>query len=140
MKQPPKHQHFTGQPLTLTCWTHIDDSVDTPVAVTHNWIGPGGNIRTDSRKTVTGVIRSNMSCYSQLIFSYLRSSDSGSYHCQSTLHASSNYSYHSFISSSDSETESTTINAGTLKHSIRHHQIAIVSFDNFGENAYSYKH
>ena len=118
IEQQPKHQHFTGQPLTLTCWTHINDLVDTPVAVTHDWTGPGGNLRTESRKTVTGVSRSNMSYYSQIIFSYLRTSNFGSYQCQSTLH-SSNYSNNSFIASSDSETANTIINAGTLKYDVR---------------------
>jgi len=113
IEQQPEGKHFTGQSLTLTCWTHINDSVDTPVVTTHEWIGPGGNLRSDSRKTVTGVMRSRgMYYYSQLIFNSLLTSDSGSYRCQSTLHSSSDYSFNSYIVSSDSDIVTATVNAG----------------------------
>ncbi len=112
IERSPSGNHFTGQSLTLKCWTHLNDTVDIPVQVTHTWTGPGGTIRTDSRRTLTGVSVNGSIYYSTLTFRSLRTSDSGTYQCQSTSLPSSSYSHRSYISASNAKRASTTINAG----------------------------
>ena len=114
LEQWPTGRHFTGQSLTLTCWTYLNDSINTSIKVTHTWTGPSGTIRTDSRRRVTGVESAQGAYSSSLIFNSLHTSDSGGYSCQSTVHPVLFGNSASVVSSSDPKKASIVISAGIL--------------------------
>ena len=76
---------FISEPLNLTCITFFDQSVDTQVHVTHDWITPLGVLITERCNAVT---RSYQQYRSTLSFSSLQSNDSGIYICNSTVNDS----------------------------------------------------
>ena len=76
---------FLSEPLDLTCITFFDQSVDTPVYVTHEWTTPSGVVITERGNAVTG---SYQQYRSTLSFSSLQSNDSGIYICTSTVNDS----------------------------------------------------
>ena len=112
--ESPKGHHYTGQSLQLKCWTHLNDSIDTSVQIIHTWTGPSGTITTDSRKQVTRISKTQGAYLSSLTFHSLRTSDSGTYSCLSTIQPNENYHVSSFISSSNPKIASIAVNAGKM--------------------------
>ena len=73
--------------LDITCTTILSPYVDTPVQVTHYWVGPSGAVTSDNGTTVSPVTGSDLQYMSTLSFSSLRLSDSGIYTCTSSVNA-----------------------------------------------------
>ena len=111
VRSPSAQTVSTSDQLSLTCITNINPSVDTPIQVTHDWKGPSGVITTGSGRTISAVVGSNLQYNSTLIFNSLRSSDSGTYICTSTVNPDS---LSVFVTSSAITTSSTSFNAGNL--------------------------
>ncbi len=76
----PDRTLYNGEDVTLTCDITLDPAVDTGVAVTVSWTGPGGSI-------TAGVsdIRGSGPYQSTLTLSSLTTSDSGDYTCTATV-------------------------------------------------------
>ena len=83
---------FTGTSLTLTC--HINSSAtDNDVPVTAVWLDSQRNeIHSTHRFTVSDLITVDQFVYiSTLTITPLNTSDSGMYHCVSTVNSLENY-------------------------------------------------
>ena len=63
----------------------VNQAVDVPVVVTHQWIGPGGVVSSTSSVSVSGVTHSGHTYTSMVMFNSLLSSHSGAYTCSSTV-------------------------------------------------------
>ncbi len=72
---------YADENVTLTCDITLDPAVDSEVAVTASWTGPGGPI-TDGVSDMTG---SGLAYQSTLTFSSLTTSDSGLYTCTASV-------------------------------------------------------
>ncbi len=113
LEESSENQHYIGESFTLTCWTYLDDSIDTAVRVSHSWVARNGSALTsDKQKSISDVTFSDEGYYSSLTFYSLSSSDSGLYSCQSTIQSS--HADMECISSSTPQSASVVINAGTL--------------------------
>ncbi len=75
-----------GDSLTLTCDITLDPAVDSEVAVTASWTGPGGPI-TAGVSDMTG---SGLAYQSTLTLSSLTSSDAGDYNCTASVDSTFN--------------------------------------------------
>ena len=104
-------QLFTTQQLNITCHTILHPAVDTAVGVANTWSGPSGVISSDGRDiTVVGVAGTDLEFNSAVRFSSLRSSDSGTYTCFSTVSLVSSY-----IASGDTVSASIIVTASEWK-------------------------
>ncbi len=74
---------YDGESVTLTCTITVDPAVDSAVAVTASWAGPGGAI-TDGVSGVTG----SGPYQSTLTLSSLVTSDTGDYTCTASVEPS----------------------------------------------------
>ena len=111
--QSPDGQHYTGRPLTLSCFTSLDSEVvDLPVEVTHNWSGPNGVVRSENRISLSGVFRTQENYQSILLFDSLLSSDSGVYTCSSVVQADTSSA---FIASSTTTMTLIDVDAGKME-------------------------
>ena len=108
-RYPAADTLFTSNELNITCVTSVNQAVDTPVQVTHQWEGPGGVVSTDNETNVSSVTSSGRDYSSTVFFSSLRSSHSGNYTCSSTVSA---VEASVFITTSAIQTASTSFNAG----------------------------
>ena len=100
---------YTTDQLNLTCVTRVNQAVDVPVVVTHQWTGPGGVVSSSSGVYVSGVTGSGHTYTSMVMFNFLLSSHSGTYSCSSTV---SSVGSPVFIAPGAVETSSTSFNAG----------------------------
>ena len=103
---PNTTQLFTTQQLNITCHTVLHPAVDTAVGVANTWSGPSGVISSDGHITVVGVAGTDLEFNSAVRFSSLRSSDSGTYTCFSTVSLVSSY-----IASGDTVSASISVTA-----------------------------
>ncbi len=79
-QDPPTGRCCHGDNLTLTCTIVVDPSVDSPVSVLVQWIGPRQGLNATPPTLVSkGTYQSN------LTFDTLQTSDSGYYSCDATL-------------------------------------------------------
>ncbi len=108
-RSPNTETVYTSDSLTLSCLTTLNQAVDIPVRVTHQWVGPGGAISTGGVVTVSEVTGSGVEYSSTVNIAYLSSSHSGTYTCTSTVVP---LSPSVFIASSVSQTASTSFTAG----------------------------
>ena len=69
---------FNGSQYILSCNVTVDDSVDTDITISSQWLLPPGDV---SNITVTEGQQHNP----QLIFRPLRSQDGGNYTCTTTI-------------------------------------------------------
>ena len=67
--------------------TTVNEAVGIPVQVTHQWVGPGGVVSTNSLVSVSSVTSSGRDYSSTVFFSSLHSSHSSTYTCSSTVSA-----------------------------------------------------
>ena len=79
--------------------------------VNNTWSGPSGEISSDSKITVGSVTVEELKFQSSLHFSFLKSSDTGTYTCSSIVQTSVVSLY---VESSDSTSSNTSVNAGNL--------------------------
>ena len=107
---------YTSDGLSLTCVTTVSEAVDIPVQVTHQWVGPGGVVSTNSLVSVSSVTSSGQDYSSTVLFSSLRSSHSGTYTCSSTVSAED---VSVFIATSAIQTASTSFDAGRINMLVR---------------------
>ena len=107
-RSPSSATVYTSESLTLTCATTVNQAVDVPILVTHQWVGPQGAIYTGSGVTVSAVTASGLVYSSTVTIAYLSSSHSGTYECSSTL---SPAQPSVFIESSITKTASTDFTA-----------------------------
>ena len=107
-RYPAADTLFTSSELNITCVTTVNQAVDTPVQVTHQWEGPGGVVSTDNETDVSSVTSSGQDYSSTVFFSSLRSSHSGTYTCSSTV---STVEASVFIPTSAVQTASTSFDA-----------------------------
>ena len=91
VSQPNSTLLYTTQQLNITCFTILHPSVDTAVGVANTWSGPSGVMSSDGHIQVVAVSGNNLEFNSSLYFSSLRSLDSGSYSCFSTVSLVSSY-------------------------------------------------
>ncbi len=70
-----------GDDLIFTCDITLDPAVDSEVAVTASWTGPGGPITAG----VTDITGSGLAYQSTLTLSTLATSDSGDYTCTASV-------------------------------------------------------
>ncbi len=76
---------YDGESVTLTCTITLDQAVDSVVAVTASWAGPGGGVLSyGGRVTVSGVTGSGP-YQSTLTLSSLVTSDTGDYTCTASV-------------------------------------------------------
>ena len=68
MAQYPTNTLYTSDELTITCVTTVNQAVDVPVQVTHQWVGPGGVVSTSSHVNVSDVTSSGHEYSSTLSF------------------------------------------------------------------------
>ena len=108
-RSPSTSTVYTSDGLSLTCVTTVSEAVDIPVQVTHQWVGPGGVVTTNSLVSVSSVTSSGRDYSSTVFFSSLRSSHSGTYTCSSTVSAEE---ASVFIATSAGQTASTSFDAG----------------------------
>ena len=104
---------FTTQQLNITCHTVLHPAVDTAVGVANTWTGPSGVMSSSGHITVVGVAGTDLEFNSSVQLSSLRSSDSGSYTCISTVSLSSSY-----IVSSTSISASVVISASKCTQTV----------------------
>ena len=111
VRTPNDTQLFTTFHLQLTCLVEVNPAVDTEVTLNNTWSGPSGEISSDSRITVDNVTMSleDVAFKSSVHFSFLKSSDSGTYTCFSIVQPSVVSLY---VDSSDSTSSNTSVNAG----------------------------
>ncbi len=76
----PDRTLYDGESVILTCTITLDPSVDSVVAVTASWAGPGGAI-TDGVSDMTG----SGPYQSTLTLSSLMTSDTGDYTCTASV-------------------------------------------------------
>ena len=105
-RYPAADTLFASNELNITCVTSVNQAVDTPVQVTHQWDGPGGVVSTNSLVSVSSVTRSGQDYSSTVFFSSLVSSHSGTYTCSSTVNTTE-----ALVIASAAETASTSFNA-----------------------------
>ena len=91
LSHPNNTQLFTTQQLNITCYTLLHPAIDTAVGVANTWSGPTGVMSSDGHVSVAAVAGKNLEFNSSLHFSSLRSSDSGTYSCFSTVSLVSSY-------------------------------------------------
>ena len=103
---PNTTQLFTTQELNITCHTILHPAVDTLVGVANTWSGPTGVMSSSGHITIIGVTGTYLEFNSTVNFASLRSSDSGTYTCFSTVSLVSSY-----IASDDTISASIDINA-----------------------------
>ncbi len=77
----PDRTLYADEDVTLTCDITLDPAVDSEVAVTASWTGPGGPI-TDGVSDIAG---SGLAYQSTLTLSSLTTSDSGLYTCTASV-------------------------------------------------------
>ena len=108
--EPDTAHLFTTDTLDLLCLCNVDLAVDVPVEVDIEWLGPSTSvISNDSRVSVIDAEGEMLEYNSVLSFSFLQSSDSGSYTC--TLIAVPTQASR-YVISSDSGSTATTVDAG----------------------------
>ena len=104
---------YISDPLNLTCVTMVNQAVDVPVVVTHQWIGPGGVVSSSNGVSVIGVTGSGHTYTSMVMFNSLLSSHSGTYTCSSTV---SPVGSPVFIASEAVKTSSISFSTGIYVH------------------------
>ena len=108
-KYPKDEILYTTTQLNLTCVAEIHNFDDgTLFNVNSSWTGPAA--LNDSRISISNGTKSKFVFDSNLFFSYLRSSDSGSYTCAFTATSPSPY-----VVDSETVSTSTAIRAGSLQ-------------------------
>ena len=110
----PSDTVYTYDEMSLTCVTTVSETVGIPVQVTHQWVGPGGVVSTNSLVIVSSVTSSGRDYSSTVVFSSLRSSHSGTYTCSSTVSAEE---ASVFIVASEVQTASTSFDTGLFNRS-----------------------
>ena len=95
--------------------------------VNNTWSGPSGEISSDSKITVGSVTVEELKFQSSLHFSFLKSSDTGTYTCSSIVQTSVVSLY---VESSDSTSSNTSVNAGNFNHT-GHSTYCIISVSMF---------
>ena len=111
VQSPSSAEVYTARPLSLICVTRLNQAVDTPVRVIHQWTGSGGVVTSSSGVVVSTVTQLGQEYRSSVIFTSLSSSHSGTYTCSSTVFAQPSSV---FIEQSDAETCSTSFKAGNV--------------------------
>lgn len=112
---------FTTQQLNLTCYTILHPAVDTAVGVANTWSGPAGVVSPNGHITVVGVAGTSLEFNSSLRFSSLRSSDSGTYTCFSTVSLVSSY-----IASGESVSASVVVTASKWLMRLTHFTLLVM--------------
>ena len=74
---------FNGAVYGLTCIVTVDDSVDTNIIISSQWILPTDMIHHTISNTTESV--SELNLQHSLMFTPLRSNDSGTYRCNTTI-------------------------------------------------------
>ncbi len=97
----PDRSLYTGEDVTLTCDIALDPAVDSEVAVTASWTGPGGTI-TAGVSDITG----SGPYQSTLTLSSLKTSDSGDYSCNASASSTDPFV---MASAQSSDTQTITI-------------------------------
>ncbi len=100
----PDRTLYDGESVTLTCTNTLDPAVDSVVAVTVSWAGPGGSI-TDGVSGVTG----SGPYQSTLTLSSLVTSDTGDYTCTACVGTSTPQ-----VVASEDGTDTHTITVGKV--------------------------
>ncbi len=81
----PDRTLYDGESVNLTCTITVDPAVDSAVAVTASWAGPGGGVLSNGgHVTVSGVTGSGP-YQSTLTLSPLVTSDTGGYTCTASV-------------------------------------------------------
>ena len=112
LRKPDSTQLFTTENLDLVCLSNVNLSVDVPVRVTINWLGPSGqaiNVSADSHVSILSIEGAMLEYDSTLRFSSLQSAHSGTYTCSSVatpVHTSR------YVLNSDSASITSLVNAG----------------------------
>ena len=111
-RYPASDTLFASNELNITCVTTVNQAVDTPVQVTHQWEGPVLTPETNETYIyISDATGSGQDYSSTVFFSSLRSSYSGIYTCASTVSA---VEASDFIVTSAVQTGSTSFSASKM--------------------------
>ena len=107
----PNDEHlYTTTKLKMICTVSVDAAiVDTPIRVVNTWSGPNGTLQESRRVGISYNVAYTTSYQSSLTFSYLQSSDSGTYTCSAAIYDASLSLY---IMDSRSATADISMSAG----------------------------
>ena len=84
IRSPDRNIVYTITQLILSCVIELDEAVDTEVSINQTWSGPRGQIIPDSHVTISDVTFEEENYYSDVMFSFLQSLDSGNYTCMAS--------------------------------------------------------
>ena len=124
-RYPAADTLFTSNELNITCVTTLNQAVDTPIQVTHQWEGPVGVVSTNSLMSVSSITSSGRDYSSTVFFSSLRSSHSGTYTCSSNVSA---VEASVFIITSAIQTASTSFDASKKSRGTSHDVLASILY------------
>lgn len=83
----PVNSLYVGSSLLIVCTARLDANTDTPVFVQQTWTGPAGQELTNTSDIlVSSVSNTGPNVYtSSVAISSLQESDSGIYHCNTSV-------------------------------------------------------
>ena len=82
---PPDNLVYTSSVLTLRCTIIIHEAVDTEIEVDSSFSGPGGVLPANNQTNISDTIGSKLIYRKTAVLSFLQSSDTGIYHCITTV-------------------------------------------------------
>lgn len=83
----PNAQHlYTTTRLKIICSVFVDAAVDTSIRAVNTWSGPNGTLEESRRVHISNDVAYTTSYQSSVTFTYLQSSDSGTYTCSVAIY------------------------------------------------------